>query len=378
MPTAQPYTLWYADAKTAAVWLAHHTVLKDLGCTLKRLPLGRPSFPQVPRSLQQILYLDRPDLVVTFGPTDEPVVAVEVCAEAPTGHNFLQRFARVVACAGQGVPFAYIFPERKLITRGSSRKWDELNPVILRGLLRVARIHNTPVMGFLWPADKKRGAAAQGCLVCWGDETLPAPNEPEVRSLFGFINSVLGLHAQHADPATMLVSLEWEDRETVLWKRFHARGGGGKQWSPLTACETVRTKHLSRHLGRRLPRLPAHMRGRDETVVYANDSATFRGDPYAGALVAVDYLTCRSGPTPAHRSRNLCVWFRGASMAQLAKLCQGFHRTHCPLRWEEAKARANEYYTLHLRDGCRYTKQKEVRILCYFADLLAFSDGVVF
>jgi hypothetical protein len=44
---------------------------------------------------------------------------------------------------------------------------------------------------------------------------------------------------------------------------------------------------------------------REETVLYQVDSREFRGDPYVGALAALDYLMCRNGRTYEDREKNL-------------------------------------------------------------------------
>lgn len=138
--SAPAYTIWYADSRAQAELILRGTKLAHIGAQLCRLPGQRKQFPAVPRSLQQILYLDRPDLIVTHGDTHEPVVAIELSAEAPSGHDAFQRFARVSACASEGVPFAYMFPARKLVRRrGGPARWDEYNPLIFEALLRVAR-----------------------------------------------------------------------------------------------------------------------------------------------------------------------------------------------------------------------------------------------
>lgn len=378
MPKRAAYTVWYAESAAQARLLEQNTALANRARVV-RLPASRRDFPSVPRSLQQILYLDRPDVIVTHGPEHTPIVAVEMSAEAPTGHDAFQRFARVSACASLGVPFVYLLPERKWVQReGTTGRWDVYNPLILEALLRVGRVHQVPVLGVLWPADEERGRREQGYLRCLGDEALPDPDLPEVRVVFEFLDEVIRSHESGYPMARMLSTLQWAQWEQEMRQRFHERGGGEGDWSPLSACKTVATSALARELKRRMPELPEHLKARGETVLYMTGSKSFRGDPYAGALVAIDYLRCREGPTPMHRRRNLGILFPSASIRQLTDKCRGFHKTGCPLGWGPERAKASPYYTLHLRDGCRYTKQKEIRIICYFADFIVFEDGIVF
>lgn len=378
MPKVMPYTIWYAENAAQARLLANNTALAGRA-RLVRLAASRREFPSVPRSLQQILYLDRPDIIVTHGPEHAPLVAVEMSAEAPTGHDSFQRFARVSACASLGVPFAYLLPERKWVQReGTTGRWDIYNPLIFEALLRVGRVHQVPVLGVLWSADKQHGRPEQGYLRCLGDEALPDPGLPGVRALFDFVDEVIRSHENGYPVARMLSTIQWAQWEQEMRQRYHERGGRRGEWSPLSACKIVETSALARELKRRMPELPEHLKTRKETVLYMTGSRTFRGDPYAGALVAIDYLCCREGPAPMSRRRNLGILFPSASMRQLTEKCRAFHQTGCPLSWPPDRARASPYYTLHLRDGCRYTKQKEIRIICYFADFIVFEDGIVF
>jgi hypothetical protein len=61
---------------------------------------------------------------------------------------------------------------------------------------------------------------------------------------------------------------------------------------------------------------------------------------------------------------------------------QRYYQRHCPFQEKQAETLRKEnglrYLTLHLKDGCRYTKKKELRIICSVADVVLFSDGVLF
>ena len=48
------------------------------------------------------------------------------------------------------------------------------------------------------------------------------------------------------------------------------------------------------------------LRSSQKTVIYQVD-AKFRGDPYPGALAAIDYLLCREGKSFEERSHNLVL-----------------------------------------------------------------------
>jgi len=171
-----------------------------------------------------------------------------------------------------------------------------------------------------------------------------------------------------------------------MWEKCYARLSKRKVWSPLSACESMPTIRLEdtirRIAGRSDVELPPELKARAESVIYRNDCVDFRGDPYAGALCAVDYLECRCGPTIRHRHRNLVIHFDNAPYAQVVKMYRGYYQKQCPFQEEQAETLRKEegvrYLTLHLKDGCRYTKRKELRTICSVADVILFRDGVLF
>lgn len=125
----------------------------------------------------------------------------------------------------------------------------------------------------------------------------------------------------------------------------------------------------------REPSLPHYIIERKETIIYEPGTRQFRSDPYSGSLVGIDYLTCRHGETVRHRHRNLVIHFRNVKFEKIKEMFVRYYKDECPFnpQYEET----DNYLTLHLKDGCRYTKQKELRIYCYIADLLIFRDAAL-
>lgn len=340
------------------------------------------TFVDNPRLIQDILYLDRPDLVVTSGRPEEPIIALEYSEEAPSGHDVFQRFARIVAAAELGIPFAYVFPGRKWVTRRGSERWDQVNPLIFRALFQVARFHNVPVLSFLWPSSDD-GDPAKGKLL-HDDKYIEQPprDHPEMQELWRFVNLAIEFYQSKRPFSEMGLTPYYGERERCMWKHYIERGAADREWSPLTQCNILPTDNLhdyiQEYLPREVPSWPAQLAARQETIIYQTHSKTFARDPYGGCLVAIDYLCCREGPTREHRYRNLCVHFPKASIAQIVSKCQYYHSNKCPLRRDYTKTRPDQYLTLHLRDGCRYTKQKELRTTCFFADMIILKDAIIY
>ncbi len=383
MPRHPRFTVWYGEAKHLAEFVVQHTSLRQFSCEFRRIGEKGSAFAANPKLIQDILYLDKPDVIVTSGKPEKPIVGLEFSAEAPTGHDCFQRMARVAASLEYGIPFAYVFPRRRWVRRAGKARWDEYNPLVFKTLAQMSRFHGVPALGFLWPADKEHGDAEQGYLVC--DKRgycLPRADDPEIGRVWAFVNLAVEHYLANEPFSQMVFTEYYAEQEARMWEWFHARGGNQRSWSPLTSCTTfddlnqVR-REIRKYTGVWIPSFPEHIKARGQTVIYHNSSKTFRSDPYAGALIAVDYLLCRNGPTRQHRFRSLAIHFREASISQVVRKAQRYHERDCPLRAEADAANLSRYYSLHLREGCRYTKQKEIRTICAFADIIIFKDGIL-
>jgi len=381
------FRLWYGESDEDAKFLKEISILQDLPCTFHKIyGSNTKDFVRNPDLIKDLLYLDKPDVIVTMGEPERPIFGVEFCGEAGTGHNYFQRVARIVAAAERGTPFAYVFPERKWVRREKDEGWDYYNPLMFQTLIQIGRFHRTPVLGFFWEADLSRGKSTEGYLTF--DEQypkLPDRTHSEIKALSQFLNLTVE-YAQRNQPFSSLVFEPfYGHREAWMWEKFHARAGN-RTWSPLTSCKVIPTDELETEIcnlmGKERLELPPYIKARQESVVYKNYCRTFRGDPYAGALCAVDYLWCRNGPTVRHRYRNLVLHFANASYQQVVEMYGGYYQRKCPFREQVTEPPRESgtlrHLTLHLKEGCRYTKKKELRILCFIADVILFKDGVLF
>jgi hypothetical protein len=370
--------VWYGDDKQAAKFVVTHTALGHHDTRIRKIYTSRGYFFRNPDAIQRMLYLDRPDIVITTGDPEVPILAVEFCAEAPTGHDITQRMARVAAAAEFQIPLAYMFPERKWITRRGGGRWDEYNPLPLYAMLQIGRFHQCPVPALFWEASDE--AISQGRLCCdaaFPGVALPEPQREDTQALFRFIDLALAYAQERRHFSEMAFDPSVMARERWMWERFSARAGTLESMSPLSAAKEVSTRTLATALSRKgLPvALAAHIRARPRTLICSTKVTTFRSDPYAGNLVAMDYAKCRVGPTVRHRHVNLAIEFSELPFALARDKFRNFHARKCPFRAGYDKA--DPYLTLHLRDGCRYTKQKELRIFCFYADLVIFQDAVL-
>ncbi|RLF80097.1 hypothetical protein DRN44_07850, partial [Thermococci archaeon] len=146
------FKVWYHDNRTFAEYLIETTKLNEHDPEIERISTGR-DFANNPDMIQKILYLDMPDAIVTYGFPEKPILGIEFCAEAPSGHDIFQRVARVAASASFGTAFAFIFPEKKWVVRTIGGRWDNYNPLVMRALMHISRFHKVPSLSFFWEAD---------------------------------------------------------------------------------------------------------------------------------------------------------------------------------------------------------------------------------
>lgn len=376
------FKVWYHDNRAFAEYLIETTKLHEHDPDIEKISLGK-SFANNPDMIQKILYLDMPDAIVTYGFPERPVLGIEFCAEAPSGHDIFQRVARVAASASFGTVFAFIFPEKKWVVRRAGGRWDNYNPLLLRALMNISRFHKVPALSFFWEADQLTGVQAEGFLrLDENYENMPDRASEEMKSFAKFVNLTIDYMLQNKKFEEMMFDPFILDREAWMWEKFHQRYRSKPElfrWSPLTSCRLIETSELidlvKEKIGRK-PSLPHYITERKETIIYEPGTRQFRSDPYSGSLVGIDYLACRLGETVRHRHRNLAMRFENVKFKKMKKMFVRYYRNECPFNPKYKET--DSYLTLHLKDGCRYTKQKELRIYCYIADLLIFQDGTLY
>lgn len=398
------FTVWH-DALGFANHLIEQTSLGSFPVELRRLPKSDASDPAtfhaVPQRIKDILYLDAPDVIVTIGA--EPIFSLEISEEAGTGHNAFQRFGRIAAAVENDVPALYIYPDAVIVTRDGKHGWDRLNRTILRALESVMQIHNVPALLFRYPSDftTHAGDAAKAPnrfphkglhKVQTKHGHVPDPASGEMRALFEVVNRCVDLTTRMGavDGRRALVRQPMvRQRRAWMAEQYNMLAGD----SPLTATKEVPSNVvlalLARFHGCAYAGSPL-IGARPTTVIYDVD-AKFRGDPYPGALAALDYMLCRDGPTFEDRAKNLVLaWGRTtidggtmrvdgrASVSDFVEAIQVSERQNLLSRnYAELRDAAIPRYYMQVRQGSRYTKAKHIRMYAYFADAILFTDGAL-
>ncbi len=408
------YRVWYST-ESFADFIIQHTTLADRADVVKHKmyesDASKPkNFHSTPDHIRKILYLDACDLIVEKD--NEPIFSIEVTTEAGTGHNAFQRFARIAASVENGVPAFYIYPEGAIITRQNAEpRWDKINPLIFRALESVMSIYQIPALLYYFPSDindyADRPHLAPNILTKGlrfdADITqysgCPDGLDPSMVDMFSAINEILVLtEAQGVRSARehLLSNLVIRDRRTYMQEQYanKANGRAAEEMSPLTAVKRVRTDCLINYLSAHEDanyHIGELLRSREYTSIY-QINAKFRGDPYPGALAAIDYLKCREGKTFEDRRDNLVLVFgkvvidenqtmevldeKGSTIVDFFSDVQSSSRHNLLVKnYDELENHEIPRYLMQVRYGSTYSKVKHIRVYSYFADAILFPDG---
>lgn len=397
--------LWVSTNETAE-WLIQNTILNKYECSIKELvesDANKPqSFHRIPESIKRILYLDAVDIIIEIN--QKPILAVEISHEAGTGHNSFQRFARIVAAAENKIPIAYIYPEAAFIHRQNSDRWDKINPNVFKALEKVMQIHNTPALLFYYPSEYKDmsedfPSTSKGLI--HDDMYLSSPNskDNEIKDFFKYVDIIVQKIIDNDNDLLLINDAFISSRRDWMQEEFIIKGGKDKVWSPNTAVIKVPTtsllNYIRKYSGKDYPfgdLLPS----REYTLIY-KVNAKLRGDPYPGALTALDYLSARIGENLEDRDKNLVMAWCELEYDEISNelkvkdgktsindFMESVNKVRdskkCLLAFKDYKLLSSSVnniprYYMQVNHGCKFTKKKELRVYSVFADAMLFKDG---
>lgn len=407
------YRVWYstesfADYIINNTNLRHETVIKN---KMYESDANNPSrFHTMPDHIRKILYLDAPDLIIEKD--KEPIFSIEVTTEAGTGHNAFQRFARIAASVENGVPAFYIYPEGAIITRQNSNpRWDRMNPLIFQALESVMSIYNIPALLYYFPSDIRNypdgrtapHIATKGLIY---DPNIaqypgcPSAGDAEMQHMFEAINEIIRSTTEHGlvdGRMNLLPNLIIRCRRNFMQSEYCNKIGdrSTNDMSPVSATSLIPTEYILNYLSQYESAsysVGELLQSRENTVLY-KVNATFRGDPYPGALAAIDYISCREGKTFEDRRNNLVLVFgnveidhlektiritddRGSSILDFFAAVQNSETKNLLTKdYNELSSDSISRYYMQVRYGSTYSKVKHIRVYSYFADAILFPDG---
>lgn len=403
------YRIWYST-ESFADYIIDNTELRNKTYVKKKMyesdANNAKNFHAMPDHIKQILYLDAPDIIVEID--TEPIFSIEVSTEAGTGHNAFQRFARLAASVENNVPSFYIYPEAAIIhrTKGATTKWDVINPLVFKALEDVMTIYKIPALLYYFPSDFRTHPNAttspnlrqKGLRYDRNRNYAGSPDssDAEMQSMFDGINTVISVFEQNGivDGREKLLSKRILLARKSLMQTEYAAKGGNLNMSPLTATVKVPTEYLLNYLSHYESAnysIGELLRSRQETIIYKIDAA-FRGDPYPGALAAIDYLLCREGKTFEERKYNLIMAWgnlvvnEDGETLELASNKSTIHDFINAVKASENKNLLSKdfdeisnseipRYYMQVRYGSTFSKVKHIRVFSYFADAILFPDG---
>ncbi|MCG3776676.1 MAG: hypothetical protein JW395_3536 [Nitrospira sp.] len=357
---------------------------------MRKIPQSNNSdaFVRLPSYVRDILYLDKPDLILSAcvdGIHERPLLSLDFAMCTPQYQHALQRFSRMVASVTNGCPSAIVFPMNKAENSGSGTTYHR-SQALEFGAVRLMDIYRTPAVIFDWPDSSG---------VLETDPTFsgyPPLSSPQMGLLKQFILEAISSFSS----SDYLGALNRSDVVVDATHRMRARaysgsyptiaapGGGatGKtSQSKLTLKPTTdvldEVSHLSKRHHAMLKDLPPFIRNREKSLAfYPTRIVKHAGDPYVGMLAYYDIAFCRLGTHTRDRKYNLVADCRTVPMSELEDSLNQFNKNICPFR--ESAFNDPGFYSYHLKNGCREVKAKPLRIYGELVDFMIFGDGCLY
>ena len=411
------YRIWYST-ESFAKYVIKHTSLKNKNYVTAKIvesDAKSPSFHKMPDHIKKILYLDAPDLIVEKITAEgfEPVFSIEESKEAGTGHNSFQRFARLAASVENNVPALYVYPEATIISRTTAKKntktWDKINPLVFKALEEVMTIYEIPALLFYFPTFFSTNPDAytapnqnkKGRKHDIQFPSCPDSKSADMKKMFEVIDEIVKeVDRLGAIEGRKILLKNFKIKAVKTWMGGeYVRKNGTLDASPLEATTEVDTAHLIKYLEKYSGKgnIGELIKSRKKSIIYQIDGG-FRGDPYPGALAAIDYLKCRKNKTFEDREHNLILCFgtvtddkvkkqitvtdnpktKPSTIKSFIKDVSGSEKRNLLSKdFFKLKKKDIPRYYMQVRYGSTYSKVKHIRVFSYFADAIIFPDGAL-
>lgn len=379
-------TIWHANDLNAANWFMAGLITATYTVKIDTIPSpGSPDFLNLPESLKRILRLDKPDIILTaeIGGVDVPMVSIEVTTTTPQSQHAKQRVPRIVAAAEADVPAIYIIPGKKK-SGGSNYS---LGADLYWGLQKIRHINFIPNFIFEWPDSN-------GDLIF--DNVYPQQpplSNSRITDMFKMVRIILQnrlsgnqVRALFSD-TTINIELSHQDA-----KASHANVKVSN-FDTLIEIPTLslhdylvnNTNMKASKITETIGKLPKRILARENTLIFKPQGRLFdhANDPYSGMLSFFDYAFCRFGRNIDEREKNLIYMPLNPTIFNITDefAPAGYHaywKDKCPFKTPNVPNVKNQYnISHHLQYGCVFTKNKPMRILGYFSDLIVFQDSVL-
>ena len=169
---------YYEGSIKTKEWL--NELLNRTDIDYRKLPTQNISkhFTKLPAYISDILYLDKPDIVLSGsldGKHEKPIFSIEFASCTPQYQHALQRFSRMMASVVNGCPSIIIIPKLKRENDHGVRCYKR-SRAIEYGAVRLMDIYNTPAFIFDWEDE-------DGILKNEGSTGLPLMNTDSINQL---------------------------------------------------------------------------------------------------------------------------------------------------------------------------------------------------
>ena len=408
------YRVWYST-ESFADFIIDKTSLSNKEVVKKKLAESDTKAPndfyKIPDHIRKILYLDCADIIVEKD--NNPIICIEETKEAGTGHDVTQRFSRIMAALENKVPVIYIQPEGVIVRRNNRRYgWDKINPFLFSVMDRATNLYNMPALFYYFPSDiaeyrtnpvnapnfSKKGIRYDVNSIRYAG--CPDSTDISTINMLAAIDEIINLVEQYGvvDYKSHLMGNRIiQEQRAFMNEEFvlKSKRRNPRSMSPASKAVTVPTSYLLNYLSQHEDdeySIGELLRQRENTVIYQADS-TFRGDPYAGNLSAIDCFMCRTGSTYEDRDCNLVLAFGEVVVDHESETIRLLSRNHVSIndmfREVQSSSRHNllvknhselrndqiPRYFMQVRYGSVYSKNKHIRVYSHLADAILFEDG---
>ncbi|MCP9223810.1 hypothetical protein MKP08_13765 [Erythrobacter sp. LQ02-29] len=376
--------VYFEGADSTRDWVSKLLNRSDI--TFRKIPSqnSSSSFSELPSYISDILYLDKPDIIIAGsndGIHEKPIFSIELAACTPQFQHALQRFPRLLASVASGCPTVLIMPLRKRSNDGKSTY--QRSVAADYGAVRLTDIFHVPALVIDWPDD-------DGILLYEGSDGLPPLNSKSIADLGSYLRDCLTSFAQvdYLGALARLPQTQFLTDQTRMnaYKNGNitiARPGGGgtNAQVKLDLCATSDVIHRLTTEGRAtatsISQLPDYFRAREQSLLfYPTRISDHAGDPYVGMMTYYDIAFCRTGPSTRDRRFNLIAYAQGVELSETTERMKKFNDNTC-LFSKGYKPSNARHYSYYLRDGCRKLKSKPIRIYGEIADLIAYEDAIL-
>jgi len=381
------YIVYYEGSDSTKDWLVNISGKDENDFEFKRLPDKNNSvnFTRLPAYVADILYLDKPDLIIsgsTDGVHEKPLFSIEFATCTPQYQHALQRFSRMVASISNKCPSLLIMPNQKRENMDGPRIYSRSRAVEY-GAVKLMDLFQIPAFVFDWP-DRDGILEIENGLP-------PIQSEPmqTLKELFkvafkafdniDYIGALWGQPLVHNLVDNERVRAYREGQPTI--ERPGGGSGGGSNAnieliSTNTLIEKIKTETQNQQ--NLLDTIPEFIKNREKSFVfYPTRYTKHAGDPYVGMISYYDIAFCRIGKSPRDRMYNLVAFCKDVSIEEVQSTMKNFIANECPFTNDVTVDNVDKY-SYHLKQGCRATKSKPIRIYSELADLIIFKDGLLF